>query len=80
LDPIAQFCPNFYCLHRGKAGSGNIRVHSRKERRFRCLTCGKTFTATRNTPYYRLRTSLDLVSFVLTLLCHGCHRQAVVAA
>jgi hypothetical protein len=27
LDPSLQFCPIFYCLHRGKAGLGNIRVH-----------------------------------------------------
>ena len=80
MDPSTQFCPNFYCSHRGKAGLGNVRVHSRTERRFRCLTCGKTFAATRNTPYYRLHKSLDLVTLVLTLLCHGCPRQAVVAA
>jgi transposase-like protein len=80
MDPSAQFCPNFYCLNRGKAGLGNIRIHSRKERRFRCATCGKTFAATKNTPYYRLHKSLDLVTLVLTLLCHGCPRQAIVAA
>src|SRR5262249_27678403 len=64
----------------GKAGLGNIRVHSRTERRFRCTTCGKTFAATKNTAFYRLHTPLDLVTLVLTLLCHGCPRQAVVAA
>lgn len=80
MDPSAQFCPNFYCLNRGKTGLGNIRVHSRKERRFRCITCDKTFAATKNTPYYRLHKSLDLVTLVLTLLCHGCPRQAIVAA
>jgi hypothetical protein len=67
-------------LHRGKAGLGNIRTHSRKERRFRCTTCAKTFAASKNTPYYRLHKSLDLVTVVLTLLCHGCPRQAIVAA
>ncbi len=80
MGPLAQFCPNFYCPNRGKAGLGNLRVHSRKERRFRCTTCGKTFAATRDTPYYRLHAPLDLVTLVLTLLCHGCPRQAVVAA
>jgi transposase-like protein len=80
LDPSTQFCPNFYCFHRGKAGLGNIRVHSRKERRFRCTTCTKTFAATKNTPYYRLHKPLDLFTIVLTLLCHGCPRQAIVAA
>jgi len=80
MDPSAQFCPNFYCLHRGKTGLGNIRAHSLKERRYRCTTCGKTFVATKNTPYYRLHKPLDLVTLVLTLLCHGCPRQAIVAA
>ena len=80
MDPRTQFCPNFYCLHRGKTGQGNIRVHSRKERRFRCTTCAKTFAATTNTPYYRLHKPLDLMTIVLTLLCHGCPCQAIVAA
>ena len=80
MDPHLQFCPNFYCLHRGKTDRNNIRVHSQKDRRFRCTTCGKTFAATRNTPYYRLHKPLELVTLVLTLLCHGCPRQAIVAA
>lgn len=80
MDPSLQFCPNFYCLHRGQAGLGNIRVHSRTERRFRCTTWDKTFAATINTPYYRLHKPLDLVAIVLTLLGHGCPRQAIVAA
>src|SRR5262245_42232568 len=46
MDPSGQFCPNFYCLHRGKPGLGNIRAHSRTEQRYRCTTCGKTFAAT----------------------------------
>jgi hypothetical protein len=45
MDPSTQFCPNFYCGRRGIAGQGNIRVHSRKDRRYRCTTCGKTFAA-----------------------------------
>jgi len=80
MDPQQQFCPNFYCLHRGKSGQGNIRVHSRKERRFRCTTCAKTFAATKNTPFYRLHKPLPLVTIVLTLLTHGCPLQAIVAA
>jgi hypothetical protein len=50
------------------------------ERRFRCTLCKKTFAATKNTPFYRLHHPLDLVTIVLTLLCHGCPRQALVAA
>src|SRR5262245_37417039 len=80
MDPSTPFCPNFYCGRRGTAGQGNIRVHSRKEQRYRCTTCGRTFAATRNTPFYRLHKPADLVNVVLTLLCYGCPRQAVVAA
>jgi transposase-like protein len=80
MDPSTQFCPNFYCLNRGTAGAGNIRVHSRQDQRYRCTTCGKTFAATKNTPFYRLHKPPDLMNVVLTLLCYGCPRQAIVAA
>jgi len=74
MDPQRHFCPNFYCLHRGKAGHGNVRVHSRKEGRFRCATCGHTFAATRNTPFYRLHKPQDLAATVLTLLAQVTHK------
>src|SRR3954466_11618006 len=80
MDPLAQFCHNPDCPARGQRGSGNIRIHSRKERRYLCSTCGRPFAATRDTPSYRLKKSLDLVTIVVTLLCHGCPVQAVVAA
>src|SRR3954451_6394810 len=80
MDPLAQFCHNPDCPARGRLGSGNIRIHSRKERRYLCSTCGRTFAATRDTPFYRLKKSLDLVTVVVTRLCHGCPVQAVVAA
>src|SRR3954466_7407730 len=80
MDPLAQFCHNPDCPARGQRGSGNIRIHSRKERRYLCSTCGRTFAATRDTPSYRLKKPLDLVTIVVTLLCHGCPVQAVVAA
>jgi transposase-like protein len=80
MDPSVQFCPNFYCLNRGVVGRGNLRVHSHAERRFRCTTCGKTFAASRNTPFYRLHKPLQLATVVLTLLTHGCPLQAIVAA
>lgn len=80
MDPSTQFCPNFYCLQRGLVGQGNIRAHSRKEQRFRCTTCTKTFAASKNTPYYRLHKPLERMTLVLTLLTHGCPLQAIVAA
>src|SRR5438270_1687414 len=80
MDPLVQFCHNPDCLARGQLGGGNIRIHSRKERRYRCSACGRTFAATRDTPSFRLKKPLDLVTIVVTLLCHGCPVQAVVAA
>jgi transposase-like protein len=80
MDSSTQFCPNFYCGRGGITGQGTIRVHSRKEQRYRCTSCGTTCAATRNTPSDRLHKSADLVTLVLTLLCHGCPRQAIVAA
>jgi hypothetical protein len=55
-------------------------VHSQAEQRYRCQVCRQTFTGTRGTAYYRLRTAADLVTVVLTLLCHGCPPQAIIAA
>src|SRR4051794_38285881 len=80
MDPQAQFCHNPDCPARGQLGRGNIRVHSRKERRYRCTTCDRTFAATHDTPFYRLKKPTDPVTIVVTLLCHGCPLQAIVAA
>ena len=80
MDPQRQFCHNPGCPARGQVGRGNIGVQSRKERRYICHTCGRTFAATTGTAFYRLRTAADQVTVVLTLLCHGCPPQAIVAA
>jgi transposase-like protein len=80
MNPQSQFCHNPQCPARGQRGQGNIRVHSPAEPRYRCRTCGQTLAATRGTPFYRLHTAVDLVTIVLTLLCHGCPIQVIVAA
>jgi transposase-like protein len=80
MNPQTQFCHNPQCRARGQVGQGNIRVHSQVDQRYQCTTCGQTFAATKGTPFYRLRTATDLVTTVLTLLCHGCPIQAIVAA
>jgi len=80
MDPRAQFCHHSDCPARGQMGQGNIRVHSRKERRYLCTLCGKTFAETKGTPFYRLETSQSWVTLVITLLCHGCPVQVIVAA
>lgn len=71
MDPTATCCPNLGCPARGQAGQGNIRIHSRKDRRFLCTACDKTFSATKGTALYRLRTSTETVTRVVTLMAQG---------
>jgi transposase-like protein len=80
MNPMSQFCHNLDCPARGQVGQANITIHSQKECRYRCTTCGKTFAATIGTPFYRLHQAVDLLTIVLTLLTHGCPLQAIVAA
>ena len=80
MNPRQQFCPNKDCPTRGKAGTGNIVIHSQQEQRYRCTGCGKTFSATRGTPLYGIKTCREVVVLVITLLAHGCPVQAIVAA
>jgi transposase-like protein/IS1 family transposase len=80
MDPTTVFCPNLACPARGQIGQGNIGIHSRKDKRFLCTACHKTFSATKGTVFYRLRTSAETVVIVVTLLAHGCPVQAIVAA
>ena len=52
-------CLNPTCTFHGTVGSGNIVRHgfyttrSGRRRRYRCSECGKTFSSTKGTPYYR---------------------------
>src|SRR5437773_5813794 len=80
MDPTTTFCPNRDCPARGQTGQGNIGIHSQKEQRFICHACHTTLSARKGTVFYRLRTSVDTVVIVVTLLAHGCPVQASVAA
>ena len=80
MDPTTVFCPNWDCPARGQIGKGNIGSHARKEQRFICKACRKTFSPTKGTVFYRLHTSAETVVTVVTLLAHGCPLQAIVAA
>src|SRR5262249_55476957 len=80
MDPKGVFCDNPDCADRGVSGNGNIKVHSHQDRRFRCTSCGKTFAATKGTPFYRLHKDQSLFLCVVTLLSHGCPLPAIVAA
>jgi transposase-like protein len=74
------FCPNLECPARGQCGRGNISVHSLKENRCYCQVCDKTFSVSKGTIFYRLKTEPMTVLLVLTLLAYGCPVQAIVVA
>lgn len=80
MNPQTVFCPNIDCPARGQVGKGNIGIHSQKEQRFICTTCQQTFTTTKGTIFYRLRTNPVTVMLVVTLLAYGCPLQAIVKA
>jgi transposase-like protein len=80
MNPQEIFCLNLECPARGQVGAGNIRVHSQKEKRYVCDVCQTTFTASKGSIFYQLKTEAQVVIRVLTLLAHGCPRQAIVAA
>src|SRR4051812_24468625 len=80
MDPQVQSCPNPDCPARERAGLGNIRIHSRAERRYPFTTCGRPFAPTPDTPTYPPKKATDPVTNRLTLLCHGLPVQTIVAA
>jgi transposase-like protein len=80
MDPQTVFCHNPACPARGQVSKGNIGIHSQKEHRYICHVCGKTFSESKGTVFYRLRKNRDLVVIVVTLLAYGCPMQAIVMA
>jgi len=72
------FCPNLQCPAKGQSGRGNISVHSLKEKRCVCSVCAKTFSVSKGSIFYRLKTAPQTVILVLTLLAYGCPVQAIV--
>ena len=80
MNPQEQVCHNRACWVYGRAGVGNIVIHSRRKRRYQCKRCGKTFSATKDTAFYRVHKPHALLVTVVTLLAHGCPVQAIVAA
>jgi len=80
MNPQKTFCPNPACSASGQVGQGNIRVHSVKERRYRCTTCDKTFSETSGTALYGIKKPHQDFTRVVTLLGYGCPVQAIVAA
>ena len=80
MNPHQQFCHNERCRAYGRCGEDHIVIHSQKERRYRCKRCGRTFTETKDTAFYRMHKPRWLVLAVVTLLAYGCPVQAIVTA
>lgn len=80
MDPPPTFCPNLACPARGPTGEGNIRLHSRQDRRFLGTECHKTFSTAKGPACYRLRPPAQTVTRVVTLWAPGCPLQALVVA
>ena len=76
-------CLNPACTFHGTVGCENIvrhgfyRTRSGKRRRYRCVRCGKTFSSTKGTPYYRLRHRRATFDAVVALRVEGVSISAV---
>lgn len=74
------FCPNIECPARGQVGKNNIGIHDQKKKRYICHVCERTFSTSKGTLFYRLRTEPKTVLLVIALLVYGCPVQAIVQA
>src|SRR5919197_2313717 len=59
LVPPGSVCGNPACADYAQRQRGNLRRFGKTKagvQRYQCKTCGQTFTATKGTPFYGLRT------------------------
>lgn len=61
----------------GQTAQGNIALHSKKEKRWRCRKCNKTFAATRGTIFYRRKYDHRFISQMVSLMAYGCPPVAI---
>lgn len=74
------FCPNPGCHDKYVSGKGNIISHGQKRPRCKCTSCGQTFAYTQGTPFFGLRSEVQEIICVVTLVAYGCPVAAIVAA
>ncbi len=76
-------CPNEECPHFGEQGKGNIVLHGfaklkrGRRRRYRCTSCGRTFSSTMNTAYYRLQCTRRSFEHVVHMSVEGVSKSAI---
>jgi transposase-like protein len=61
----------------GQTEEDNITLHSKKEKRWRCRKCNKTFAATRGTIFYRRKYDHRFMSQMVSLMAYGCPPVAI---
>ena len=77
LTQVGDFCPNETCSDYGKRQSEQqhniIRFGKTKagRQRYRCKTCGQTFTETKGTLFYRRRTPEEDILRALACIAEG---------
>ena len=77
LTQVGDFCPNEICSGYGKCQNERqqniIKFGQTKagRQRYRCKSCGKTFTETKGTIFYRRRTSEEEILDTLALIAEG---------
>jgi transposase-like protein len=77
LAQVGDFCPNEVCPDYGKLQSDRqgkiIKFGTTKagRQRYECKTCGKTFTETNGTLFYRRRTPEDEIMDTLAYIAEG---------
>lgn len=83
LESRERSCPNRACPDYGETDGGNLvkNGHSGSGRqRYLCKSCGRTFTATKGTPFYQLKADwVDLLE-VLAAIAKGAPPQAMAEA
>ncbi len=75
---VGDFCPNPSCADYGQLQPGRCRRNIKKfghtpqgRQRYRCMTCGQTFSETKNTLFYRRRVASKEILETLALLAEG---------
>ncbi len=80
---MSRVCPYIYCQHHDKAGERNIVRHgffkskAGRRRRYRCTSCGKTFSSNTGTAYHGIQDSRAAFDQVVLLSVEGLNRSSI---
>lgn len=83
LEGQERSCPNVTCPDYGRTNAANLVKNGHTDggrQRYLCKSCGKTFTATKGTPFYQLHTDWVDVLEVLAAIAKGAPPQAMAEA